>query len=168
MVSPADRFEMKLSECGEIEGDRGMLKQLLRILVDNAVKYAPEGSAVTLGAEMRNGSFILSVADQGCGIPTEELPRIFERFYRADAARHSETGGHGLGLSIARIITVAHGGKIRVKSKVGEGTCFEIQLPSRQAMKKAEEEKKPATRKEKRQQLRETRGKAGTDKKRTA
>lgn len=168
MVSPADRFEMKLSECGEIEGDRGMLKQLLRILVDNAVKYAPEGSAVTLGAEMRNGSCILSVADQGCGIPTEELPRIFERFYRADAARHSETGGHGLGLSIARIITVAHGGKIRVKSKVGAGTCFEIQLPSRQEMKKTEEERKPATRKGKRQQQRETRGKARAEKKRTA
>ena len=78
---------------------------------------------------MWNGC-ILTVTDHGAGISEEDLPKIFERFYRADAARNSETGGHGLGLSIARIIVVAHSGKLRVRSKVGTGTTFEIVLPS--------------------------------------
>ena len=106
------------------------MKQVLRILVDNAIKYAPKDSVIQLGVRKTGEEgCTLTVTDHGCGIPEEELPRIFERFYRADAARNYETGGHGLGLSIARIIVVAHGGKIHVRSKVGEGTTFEIVLP---------------------------------------
>ena len=74
----------------------------------------------------------LSVTDNGPGISQEDLPKIFERFYRADAARKSESGGHGLGLSIARIIVKAHGGKLRVRSKVGSGSTFYVDLPERQ------------------------------------
>ena len=73
-----------------------------------------------------------TISDQGHGIPEEDLERIFERFYRADAARKSESGGHGLGLSIARIIVKAHGGKLRVRSKVGSGSTFYVDLPERQ------------------------------------
>ena len=72
------------------------------------------------------------MSDNGPGISKEELPKIFDRFYRSDSARKAESGGHGLGLSIARIIIVAHGGKIRVRSKVGEGTTFAVVLPEKQ------------------------------------
>ena len=133
MVSTGDRFELNPAESVTIEADRGLIKQLLRILVDNAVKYAPDGSTVTLGVRAVPEGCLMTVTDRGCGIAAEELPKIFERFYRADAARHSETGGHGLGLSIARIITIAHSGHIRVRSKLGEGTTFEITLPARRS-----------------------------------
>ncbi|MCR5296561.1 MAG: HAMP domain-containing histidine kinase [Clostridiales bacterium] len=130
MVSSDHRFDIVTCESAPINADRGMVKQVLRILVDNAVKYAPKDSVIQLGVRKTGEEgCTLTVTDHGCGIPEEELPRIFERFYRADAARNSETGGHGLGLSIARIIVVAHGGKIHVRSKVGEGTTFEIVLP---------------------------------------
>ena len=129
MVSADHQFELNPCESAQLRADRGMVKQVLRILVDNAVKYAPAGSTVTLGVRGAPGGCVLSVTDRGCGISQEDLPKIFERFYRADAARNSETGGHGLGLSIARIIVVAHRGKIQVRSKLGEGTTFEVFLP---------------------------------------
>ena len=152
LVTPGGTFLTDPCEASPIEGDRGMVKQVLRILVDNAVKYSPEGSTVTLGVRRTADGCVLSVADQGCGIPEEELPKIFERFYRADAARHSETGGHGLGLSIARIIVVAHGGKLRVRSKVGSGTIFEIELPAvqRKEAERPAEEAPPQKKKRKR------------------
>ena len=129
MVSADHQFELNPCEGAHLRADRGMVKQVLRILVDNAVKYAPAGSTVTLGVRVAPGGCVLSVTDRGCGISQEDLPKIFERFYRADAARNSETGGHGLGLSIARIIVVAHRGRIQVRSKLGEGTTFEVFLP---------------------------------------
>ena len=129
LVAPGDRFSLVPEDPALLYADRGLMKQLLRILVDNAVKYAPPGSEITLGVRQQPDVCVLSVSDQGCGISPEDLPRIFERFYRADEARHSETGGHGLGLSIARIIVVAHAGKIHVRSKPGVGTTFEIVLP---------------------------------------
>ncbi|MBQ6174747.1 MAG: HAMP domain-containing protein [Clostridia bacterium] len=141
MVMPEDSFVLDPAVSCSIEADRGMVKQVLRILVDNAVKYSPKGSTVTIGCAKTAAGCTLSVHDQGSGIPAEELPKIFDRFYRADAARHSETGGHGLGLSIGRIIVLAHGGRIRVRSKVGEGTSFYVELPARQA--RAEDERPP-------------------------
>lgn len=133
MVQPGDTFVLDPAVPCRIEADRGMVKQVLRILVDNAVKYSPKGSTITIGCVKTATGCTLSVHDQGCGIPANELPKIFDRFYRADAARHSETGGHGLGLSIGRIIVVAHGGKIRVRSKVGEGTSFYVDFPEHQS-----------------------------------
>lgn len=130
MVSGDHRFEMNPRESSRIRADRGMIKQAMRILVDNAVKYSPEDSTVTLGTRPEGKGCVLTVTDRGNGISEKELPKIFERFYRADAARNSETGGHGLGLSICRIIVVAHSGKIRVRSRIGTGTTFEILLPS--------------------------------------
>lgn len=130
MVSGDHRFELNPCESSLIHADRGMVKQVLRILVDNAVKYSPPESAVILGTRPAENGCLITVTDHGCGISAEDLPRIFERFYRADAARSSEKGGHGLGLSIARIIVVAHGGKLRVRSREGEGTTFEIFLPA--------------------------------------
>ena len=132
MVTPEDTFILTTSESCPMEGDRSMVKQVMRILCDNAVKYTPKGGIVTLGIERRPGWVTLSVQDNGPGISQEDLPKIFERFYRADAARRSESGGHGLGLSIARIIVMGHGGKLRVRSKVGVGSTFYVELPEKQ------------------------------------
>ena len=119
-----------------------MVKQVMRILLDNAVKYTPQGGTITMGVARTKEGCVLSMKDNGPGIPGEELPKIFDRFYRSDSARKAESGGHGLGLSIARIIVVAHGGKIRVRSKVGEGTTFSVLLPAVQEQP-AEPEQQP-------------------------
>ena len=132
MVTPEDTFILTASDSCPMEGDRSMVKQVMRILCDNAVKYTPKGGIVTLGIERKPGWVTLSVQDNGPGISQEDLPKIFDRFYRADAARKSESGGHGLGLSIARIIVMAHGGKLRVRSKVGVGSTFYVELPEKQ------------------------------------
>ena len=114
-----------------VEADRTQMKEVVRILLDNALKYSAAGSPIELGVEPAEGGAQLTVQDHGIGISAEDLPRIFDRFFRADEARHPETGGHGLGLSIAAIIVKAHGGRIHVRSKLGEGTCFTVFIPAR-------------------------------------
>jgi signal transduction histidine kinase len=111
--------------------DRERVVQVASILLDNAVKYTPDGGSITVSVEERVDSVGLAVSDTGLGIPEDELPLIFERFYRADAARAEE--GVGLGLSIARQIAEAHGGAIRASSRVGVGSTFVLLLP-RQAL----------------------------------
>ena len=126
MVHTDYRFDLAGIESMQVKADRNMMKQVLRILCDNAVKYS-----VTLScAKDKEGMCCLSVKDEGQGISQEDLPKIFDRFYRSDKARKSETGGYGLGLSIARIIVIAHNGKIRVRSKPGCGTTFCVLLPA--------------------------------------
>ena len=133
MVHTEHTFTVSRADAMQISADRGMVKQVLRILCDNAVKYSPAGSEVTLSCQQDpGGKCVLSVADRGQGISREDLPKIFDRFYRSDKARKSDNGGHGLGLSIARIIVVAHDGKISVRSKPGEGTVFSVALPAQQ------------------------------------
>lgn len=143
MVTPEDEFRFAPSEHCIIQADRGMVKQVMRILLDNAVKYTPKGGTITMGVTKTDDGCMLTMQDNGPGIPGEELPKIFDRFYRSDKAREAESGGHGLGLSIARIIVIAHGGKIRVRSKVGEGTVFYVLLPYRHLAKKQVEEAPP-------------------------
>lgn len=128
MVTPEDTFNLSPSDHCFVTADRGMLKQVMRILCDNAVKYTPKGGIITMGVARQGEMCILTMTDNGPGIPRDELPKIFERFYRSDSARKAENGGHGLGLSIARIIVMAHGGKLRVRSKVGVGTTFSVEL----------------------------------------
>lgn len=130
MVTPGDHFMLNPLEHCTIQADRNMVKQVMRILLDNAVKYTPQGGTITMGVARTEGGCVLTMQDNGPGIAGEELPKIFDRFYRSDSARKSEGGGHGLGLSIARIIVVAHGGRIRVRSKLGEGTTFAVMLPA--------------------------------------
>ncbi len=132
MVTPEDTFVLDPALSCPMEGDRSMVKQVMRILCDNAVKYTPKGGVIRMGIERKPGHVTLFVADNGPGISAEDLPKIFDRFYRADAARRSEGGGHGLGLSIARIIVMAHSGKLRVRSKVGTGSTFYVDLPEKQ------------------------------------
>ncbi len=129
LLSAAHEFELKPPQHCMVKGDKGMLKQLMRILVDNAIKYTPPGGKITLAMRSDGQRCVLSVSDTGQGMTAEELPRIFDRFYRSDKARKAQSSGHGLGLSIARIITVAHGGKIKVRSKEGAGTTFSVILP---------------------------------------
>jgi signal transduction histidine kinase len=112
-----------------LDGDRDQIKQALRIFVDNAIKYTKPGGTITISLQVEDGSAVATVRDSGMGIPEKELPNIFDRFYRVDAARERDIGGHGLGLSIARIIILRHGGCIKVASKLGGGTRFRIYLP---------------------------------------
>jgi signal transduction histidine kinase len=111
--------------------DRERLRQALSILLDNAVKYSPEGGRVTIRIAEEDGSVGVEVADTGIGIPQDQIPHIFERFYRAEEARSTE--GLGLGLSIARQIAEDHRGTIEVQSKLGEGSTFIIRIPRSKA-----------------------------------
>ncbi len=112
-----------------VDADRERVHQVLFNLVDNAVRFTPSGGAVTVSAQRHNGSVEVRVADTGAGIPPEHLPRLFERFYRADPARSREDGGTGIGLAIARSVVEAHGGHIRAESELGEGSVFTFDLP---------------------------------------
>jgi two-component system phosphate regulon sensor histidine kinase PhoR len=114
---------------GTIRADVRKLALAVSNLVDNAIKYGKEGGRITLSGKIEDGTYILEVADDGPGIPAEELPRIFERFYRVDKGRSREMGGTGLGLSIVRHIVESHGGTIRAESRLGIGTRFVIRLP---------------------------------------
>lgn len=120
-------------------GDPGLFKQALRILVDNGVKYTPEGGSVTIRLRAEEGWIRLSVTDTGAGIAQEELPRVFERFYRADQSRARETGGTGLGLPIAKWIAARHNGWIEVVSKPEVGSRFTLLLPWEQPPEETEE-----------------------------
>jgi two-component system phosphate regulon sensor histidine kinase PhoR len=111
-------------------GDRDRLTEALVNLLDNAVKYTPEGGAVTVEARSVDGGVEIAVADTGIGIPPRELSRIFERFYRVDRARSRELGGTGLGLSIVKHIVEAHGGRVAVESTVGQGSRFSLIFPA--------------------------------------
>jgi signal transduction histidine kinase len=117
-----------------IMGDRTSLIQLLTILLDNALKYSPENSTISLTAAAQDNIVLLTVADNGPGIAATDLPHVFDRFYRADTARTtSEANGFGLGLSIARMICELHQGDIQLVSKGGKGTTAELRLPAAQA-----------------------------------
>ena len=109
------------------ETDR--VKQMMINLIDNAIKYTPEGGSVHVSVTRENGSCVIRVRDTGIGIPEEYMPRLFERFYRVDKSRSRALGGTGLGLAIVKHIVSLLGGRISVQSRVGEGTQFEIFLP---------------------------------------
>ena len=114
----------------QVNGDRDRLKQVLLNLMGNAIQYTPQGGDVILGLTKIGEQARIIVRDTGPGIPAEDLPFIFERFYRAEKSRtRSKTSGFGLGLSIAQWIVENHGGTIKVESKEGQGTTFAIWLP---------------------------------------
>lgn len=112
-----------------IFADEFRLEQLFANLLDNAQKYSKSGSEVRLRAENRNHEVALSISDEGIGIGKEDLPRIFERFYRADKGRSREHGGTGLGLSIVKHIAQLHGGSVEAESDLGKGTTIRVMLP---------------------------------------
>jgi len=112
-----------------VDGEQAALGRLVVILVDNAAKYTPAPGEVRVTLRTVDGMAEIEVADTGIGISAEDLPRVFERFYRADKARSRESGGAGLGLSIARWIVERHGGRITIESEIGKGCRVRAQLP---------------------------------------
>jgi two-component system, OmpR family, phosphate regulon sensor histidine kinase PhoR len=138
-LDEADRLRDQAREAGvelEVDGEpvtvagsRKDLALLASNLLDNAIRYTGRGGRVTLSVAARDGAAVLTVADTGIGIPTRDLPRIFERFYRVDRARSRDTGGTGLGLSIARHVAERHGGRIAARSELGRGSTFTVTLP---------------------------------------
>ncbi|MEW5920103.1 MAG: two-component system histidine kinase PnpS [Bacillota bacterium] len=125
-------LEVKL-ETGQkewsIQGDHDWLLQLFIDLLDNAIKYTPEGGKIVITIEEKENECIVAVSDTGIGISGEDLPHIFERFYRADKARSRRLGGTGLGLAVVKHIVEAHNARINVKSTVGQGTTFTLSFP---------------------------------------
>jgi heavy metal sensor kinase len=115
-----------------IEADRSRVKQIIVNLLDNAVKYTPDGGAIDVRVTQQPQRAILNVSDNGMGIPRDALSHVFDRFYRVDKARTREQGGAGLGLSIVKSICTAHSGKVDVRSEEGRGTEFIVELPLKQ------------------------------------
>ena len=112
-----------------VSGDTFQIKQVIFNLVDNAIKYNRPGGSVDITVQIENRLVIIKVADTGMGIATEDLPRVFDRFYRVDKSRSRERGGSGLGLAIVKKIVEEHGGMVSVESIPGQGSTFRIQLP---------------------------------------
>jgi len=137
----ASRFEQEFSQKGislqldvagglpQVKADQLRLAQVLGNLVKNSLQHTPDGGEIMVRAASSEGEVVFSVADTGSGINEEELPMIFERFYRTDRSRARATGGAGLGLSIARSLVEAHGGRIRAESERGKGTTISFTLP---------------------------------------
>jgi signal transduction histidine kinase len=136
-----ERFEEPAAEAGvglsvradgipRVRGSSRDLALLVRNLVDNAIRYTRPGGHVDVDLTSDHGEVVLAIVDTGLGIPSRDLPRIFERFYRVDRARSRETGGTGLGLSIVKHVAENHGGRVEVTSELGQGTRFEVRLPA--------------------------------------
>jgi len=136
-----ERFEEPAAEAGvglsvraggipRVRGSSRDLALLVRNLVDNAIRYTRPGGQVEVDLTADDGEVVLAIVDTGFGIPSRDLPRIFERFYRVDRARSRETGGTGLGLSIVKHVAENHGGRVVVTSELGQGTRFEVRLPA--------------------------------------
>ncbi len=129
MIDGGHDYEARLDQVF-LRADKGLVKQLLRILTDNAIKYSNPGGKIRVSVKAEDGQAMLSVQDEGIGIPPESVPLIFERFYRADQSRARATGGTGLGLSIAKWIVERHGGHMEVISREGLGTRVTVALPA--------------------------------------
>jgi two-component system phosphate regulon sensor histidine kinase PhoR len=130
----AERGQLSLSfdcppDLAPVRGDANLLREVLQNLLDNAIQYTPAGGRIDVSAAETDGFAVVTVADTGIGIPEAEQTRIFERFYRVDAARSRELGSTGLGLSIVRHIVEAHGGRVGVESAVGRGSKFFFTIP---------------------------------------
>jgi signal transduction histidine kinase len=120
--------EAELEEV-EIEADHELLSQVWGNLLHNSIKFTPPGGSIRVRLTLEDGKAAVRIADTGIGIGEEDLPRIFERFYKADKSRNRAGGGSGLGLSIVKKIVDLHGGAIDVRSRPGEGTEFTVRLP---------------------------------------
>jgi signal transduction histidine kinase len=131
LLAETKGLRLGLEEHGpiEIHGDPARLRQVFYNVIDNAIKYTPERGSIEVRVESLSKEARVSVTDTGIGIPPEHLARVFDRFYRVDKARSRDQGGMGLGLTIARSIIIAHGGKMELKSTLGQGTTCTLVLP---------------------------------------
>ena len=114
-----------------VYGDKQSLKQAIRIFIDNAVKYSQDGDEITIQCQKIHGDCVITVQDTGIGMTKKDVERIFDRFYRSDYVRNKNISGNGLGLSLAKLIILAHTGKIKVRSQFTKGTSFIITIPKR-------------------------------------
>ncbi len=133
LISKAEESRISIdikipSDMPIVTGDRDKLKQVIMNLVSNAIKYNRPGGKVIIGAGVDEKSWHFSISDTGYGIPEEAIPNLFQKFYRVKGLETKATGT-GLGLSICKQIVQGHGGRIEVRSKVGEGTAFIVHIP---------------------------------------
>jgi signal transduction histidine kinase len=119
------------NERAQINADKSLIKEAMRIFIDNSIKYTPEGGVIKVNSYVTSEGVNISVQDSGSGISKEDLPNIFDRFYRADKSRTKQSGGTGLGLAIAKWIIMKHKGSIEVESQLGVGTRINVKLPGR-------------------------------------
>ncbi len=126
----AHQWVLEETASATVPGDEALIKQLIRIFIENAVKYTPKGGHIYLASRQTDSAVEVAVRDEGIGIAADDLPHIFTRFYRVDSSRTKDTGGNGLGLAIAKDIADLHGADIRVESVPGEGTTFTLVFPT--------------------------------------
>ena len=139
LKSQTDKHDFEVNIPGDlarIEADKDKIDQVVENLISNAVKFSPQGGKITVSVEQAEGEVKISVVDNGTGIPKEDLPRVFERFYRVENASTHGMGGAGLGLAIAKYIVKSHGGKIWAESEVGKGSTLSFTLPITAANRK--------------------------------
>ncbi len=132
-LAAARRQDFRGLGSGEGDVDETLLERALANLVENAIKYTAEGGRIELRARRQGDRLIFEVEDNGAGIPEADLPRVFERFYRVDKSRSRDLGGTGLGLSIVKHVAQLHGGTVSVRSRVGQGSTFTLDLPAQPA-----------------------------------
>lgn len=128
MVVKERDIHARLIQNVTVYGDAQLLKQAVRVLIDNAIKYSEPGDRITIGCENKNGNCVLTIEDTGIGMKKEDVNHMFERFYRSDDVR-GKIEGHGLGLSIAKLIFLAHAGTMKIRTQYTKGTSFVITIP---------------------------------------
>ena len=128
-IDPSRTIELRAPQVADVQGDEGRLRQVVDNLLENVRVHTPPGTSAEVRLETVGGEIALRVADSGPGLPEESVERVFERFYRSDRARSRDTGGAGLGLSIARAIVEAHGGTVTAAPADGSGAVFEVRVP---------------------------------------
>lgn len=147
---PAESKNITIVIGGRVEarvyGDPDLLVTALRNLIDNAIQYSPENTTVGIGVRAKDGLVSVSVTDQGAGLKPEDQERVFERFYRVDAARSRHTGGTGLGLSIVKHVASNHGGEVTIWSQPGQGSTFTLRLPQMEGQEHQESAPRPGHR----------------------
>jgi signal transduction histidine kinase len=141
LVNLSDEFQTQARDKGhklifdysenhpKVKIDQPRIRQVLQNLIGNAIKYTPNEGIITVSTELDRSLIWIHVRDNGLGIPEEDLPHIFEKFYRVDADDRMDIQGNGLGLAIVKAIVEQHGGNIKVSSKLGQGSCFSFSLP---------------------------------------
>lgn len=131
LLAPDRIIKSSILEDVTVYGDKQALKQAIRIFIDNAVKYSKVGDEITILCKNQKGDCVITVEDTGIGMTRNDVEHIFDRFYRSDHARGRNISGHGLGLSLAKLIILAHTGKIKVRTQYTKGTSFIVTLPDR-------------------------------------
>ena len=128
LIDKTHNIISKNNEVITINGDRHLIKEAIRVFVDNSMKYTPENKTIKINTFLKSNGVYIVIEDEGIGMEKEDLSKIFNRFYRCDKSRSKDTGGSGLGLAIAKYIIEEHNGEIKVYSKVGEGTIISVSL----------------------------------------